>query len=558
MTHLACAALVGVCLATSPSSGRVSASEPEPEDLASVLAAVQGTVFRAHVEFLADDMLEGRETGTEGYHLAALYVATELKSMGIQPAGEDGSFFQAVAMRESLLLDGKVVFAPSEGGAAVTLEPLADYAQRGDSLRTESRVSAPVVFAGFGVTAPGLGYDDYAGIDATGKIVALLSNAPARFPSEHRAHFASSRLKAKNAARHGAVGVLLFLSSEDERRLPWERIRRNFDGSAIRWLRSDGTLEGDVAELKGSVLLSPAGARRLFASSPVPLEDVFEQAANSKVTGFALPVTATIASRSEHRAFASSNVVGFLKGSDPALEGTSVVYTAHLDHVGIGEPVDGDRIYNGAYDNASGTAVVLEVARAFARLQTRPRRSVVFLFVTGEERGLLGSDYFAKHPTVAAGTVVANVNVDMPLFLHPIADVVAFGAENSTLETPVARAVAEAGLRLIPDTMPEENIFIRSDQYSFVLQGVPAVYLSPGVGSSEAETKGGLLIREFLKQHYHMPSDDLGRPMDLDSAERFIRANFLIGYAVASNPEPPRWKPGNFFGETFGKAAGAH
>jgi Zn-dependent M28 family amino/carboxypeptidase len=290
----------------------------------------------------------------------------------------------------------------------------------------------------------------------------------------------------------------------------------------------------------------------------VPLEDVFEQAANSKVTGFALPVTATIASRSEHRAFASSNVVGFLKGSDPALEGTSVVYTAHLDHVGIGEPVDGDRIYNGAYDNASGTAVVLEVARAFTRLQTRPRRSVVFLFVTGEERGLLGSDYFAKHPTVAAGTVVANVNVDMPLFLEPIAEVVAFGAEHSTLATPVARAVAEAGLRLIPDTMPEENIFIRSDQYSFVLQGVPAVYLSPGVGSSEAETKGGLLIREFLKKHYHMPSDDLGRPMDLDSAERFIRANVLIGYAVASDPEPPRWKPGNFFGETFGKAAGAH
>ncbi len=558
MTRLTCAALLATCLVTSPSFVRRAGSESEPSDLAGVLAAISGSTFRAHVEFLADDLLKGREPGTEGFDIAALYVATELESMGIQPAGEGGGYFQPVPLRESRLLDGEVAFAPDEGGAAVILEPVADYVQRGDARRTESRVSAPVIFAGFGVTAPGLEYDDYAGIDATGKIVALLSNAPARFPSEHRAHFASSRLKAENAARHGAVGALFILSPEDVKRFPWERVKQAIDGKAVRWLRSDGTPEGDVAELKGSALLSPAGARRLFAWSPVPLEDVFARAAKGEGEGFALPVTATIASRSEHRPFSSSNVVGVLKGSDPSLRDTSVVYSAHLDHVGVGEPVDGDRIYNGAYDNASGSAIVLEIARAFTRLPSPPRRSVVFVFVTAEERGLLGSDYFAKHPTTAAGRIVANVNIDMPIFLHPITTVVALGIESSTLKAAVSRGLSEAGLTLIPDPTPEEKSFVRSDQYSFVLQGVPSINLSPGVEPSDAETTGGRLFKEFLKQHYHRPSDDLSRPMDLDSVERFIRANFMIGYAVASNPEPPRWNPGDFFGETFGGASGAH
>jgi hypothetical protein len=537
---------------------RRAGSEFEPGDLARVLVAISGSTFRAHVEFLADDLLKGRETGTEGYDLAALYVATELKSMGVEPAGEDGSYFQPVTLRESRLLDGKVLFAPSEGGAAVALEPLVDYVQSGDALRTEARVTAPVVFVGFGVTAPDLEHDDYADTDVTGKIVALLWGAPARFPSEHRAHFSSRSTKAANAARHGAVGLLFFQTAEDLERVPWERIKEYSDGSSTRWLRSDGTPEGVVVELKGTAMLSPAGARRLFASSPVPIEDVLEQAAEGEVEGFALPVTATIEARSEHRSFVSANVVGVVKGSDPALADTSAVYTAHLDHVGEDKPVNGDSIYNGAYDNATGSAVVLEIARAFTRLPSPPRRSVVFLFVTAEEKGLLGSDYFAKHPTSAAGKIVANVNIDMPILLHPITTVVALGIESSTLKAAVNRGLAEAGLTLIPDPTPEENSFVRSDQYSFVLQGVPSINLNPGVEPSDAETTGGRLFKEFLKQHYHRPSDDLSRPMDLDSVERFIRANFVIGYAVASDPEPPRWNPGDFFGETFGKAAGAH
>lgn len=536
-----------LCLAV-PSS---SAAE---EGLEGALQSVRGQAFRAHVEFLADDLLEGREPGTVGYDLAALYVATQLQSMGVDPGGDDGSFFQSVALRQSRLLSGEVTLVPTAGGEAVTLEPGDDYIQRGDIVRTESRVTAPAVFAGFGVVAEELDHDDYAGLDVEGAIVVLLSGAPPRFPSEHRAHFSSRSLKALVAAQRGAVGVAYVQTAEDAERVPWERLKQFAGNRSTTWLHPDGTPEGSVPQLRGRVLLGPRGARRLFQGSPISLDEVLERASRSESKGFALPTTVTIASRSDHRSFSSDNVVGVVPGSDPDLARTSVVYTAHLDHVGVREPVDGDRIYNGAYDNASGSAIILEIARAFSRLEARPRRSVVFLFVTAEESGLLGSDYFAKHPTAAAGRPVANLNIDMTLFLHPISKVVAFGSESSTLGARVDEAASAVGLTVIPDPTPEENSFIRSDQYSFVLQGVPAVCLYPLLPPSEADTPGGQLIEEFRKRHYHRPSDDLTRPMDLESAERYIRANILIGHAVASDLEPPRWNPGDFFGVTFGRA----
>ena len=226
--------------------------------------------------------------------------------------------------------------------------------------------------------------------------------------------------------------------------------------------------------------------------------------------------------------------------------------SAHLDHVGVGAEVDGDTIYNGAYDNAAGSAVVLEVARVLAGLPKAPRRSVLFLFVTAEEEGLLGSDYFAQRPVEGAGKIVANVNIDMPLFLFPLADLVAFGSENSTLDLPTARAAEAAGLALGPDPMPEQTIFIRSDQYSFVRQGIPAVFLVTGTRSANPAVDGGAALGEFLRRHYHQPSDDLRLPMNPDAVSSFVRASVLLTHALAQDPEAPRWKPGNFFGRTFG------
>jgi Zn-dependent M28 family amino/carboxypeptidase len=266
---------------------------------------------------------------------------------------------------------------------------------------------------------------------------------------------------------------------------------------------------------------------------------------------FEFPVTATMKTVTEHTAAASANVVGVLRGDDPALENSYVVLTAHLDHEGIGPPVNGDAIYNGAYDNAAGCAVLLEVARTIAQAERRPRRSVLVVFVTAEERGLVGSDYFARNPTVPRASIVANVNLDMPLLQWPPADVVAFGAENSSLGAVAERAVANAGLKLAPDPMPEENLFVRSDQYSLVKQGVPAIFLVPGFTSKDPSKRGAEIFGSFMATHYHRPSDDLSLPLDLGAVAAFTRANYLITMAIANDPVAPTWKPGNFFGERF-------
>jgi hypothetical protein len=433
----------------------------------------------------------------------------------------------------------------------------------GDVHRTEARVEAPVVFAGFGVSAPELGQDDYKALDVRGRIVAVLTNAPAAFPTEPRAHYANRRLKADVAAARGAIGLLFIRTPDDERRMPWSRLRAT-PQTAAAWVGADGTPADVPRGLEAAAMLSATGARALFASAGGPaaggsasgserLDRVFAEAASGAPAGFPLGITAVITSRSEHRRFESANVAAVLEGSDPGLAKTFVAYSAHLDHVGVGEAVGGDRIYNGAYDNAMGSAILIEAARALASLAPRPQRSILFVFVTAEEKGLVGSDYFAAHPTVPADSIVANVNVDMPLLLFPVDRVVAFGAENSTLEPVVARAARLAGLTLIPDPMPEENLFVRSDQYSFVRKGVPAVFLVPGFTSSDPGVNGRALFGEFLAKHYHQPSDDLTRPVDPGSVERFTRANVALGNLIASDATPPRWKPGNFFGTTFGR-----
>ncbi len=541
---------IGLCLAVALAL-RADRGGAEDKVAEAALARVSGAAVRAHVEFLADDLLEGRDTGTRGYDLAARYVATQLALLGLAPAGDDGTFFQQVPLLETRLVEGSLSLADGSGTAALVRDQ--DFIMGGDSLRAEATVTAPVVFVGFGVTAPKQQYDDYAGVDVKGKVVALLSNAPARFPSEERAYHASRSRKAENAAAHGAVGTLLIRTPEEEARTPWARILGFADGPSYRWMRPDGTPDGVFPELRGSALLNTEATKRLFAASPVPLDAILARVEKGPFPAVPLGVTATFSSRSEHKQIRSPNVVGLLEGSDPKLRSSYVVYSAHLDHVGMRSSGEGDRIHNGAYDNALGSAVVLEVARTLAALQPRPRRSVLFVFVTAEEKGLLGSDYFAARPSVTAGSLAANVNIDMPLSLFPIADVVAFGAENSTLEAKARAAAASVGLSLSPDPMPEETIFVRSDQYSFVRRGVPAVMFSPGMRSSDPNQDGRTLFMEFIGRHYHRPTDDVSLPMDRGSIERFTKANIALGYAIAQDEAAPSWKPGNFFGETFGR-----
>jgi Zn-dependent M28 family amino/carboxypeptidase len=525
-----------------------SSAEPEAASAAAA-ASVSATRIRADVEFLADDLLEGREAATRGYELAARYGAAALKSAGYAPGADDGSYFQQVPLRQS---------TPTATSMRLTIDgtatdiPLPDEGILGPSaVRASVDVTAPVVFAGFGVTAPEFEYDDYAGIDVKGKIVALLYNAPARLPSEPRAYYASADHKLKNAADHGAVALITLLGPDDVKRFPWEQLKTHFGRPTLTWLDADGSPVPSEKRLQAAVYLSPEGSARLFAGAPITFNDAVEAGRRSAPRGTALKATVTMRSATSHARVSSPNVVGFLEGSDPSLAATSVVLTAHLDHTGVLPQGNGDRINNGAYDNATGSAILLEVARVLAAQPVRPKRSVVVVLVTAEEKGLLGSDYFAHHPVKVAGRIVANVNLDMPVFLTASTDIVAFGSENSTLGEVVRKAVEDVGYTLSPDPMPEENIFVRSDQYSFVKRGVPAVYLVPGFIAKDPAVNGQQVFGGFLASHYHRPSDDLSLPMDLDALERFTRANLSIVQAIANDPVDPAWKPGNFFGKMF-------
>jgi Zn-dependent M28 family amino/carboxypeptidase len=522
---------------------------------ASPAAPLEVSAARIHADiaFLADDLLEGREAATRGYDVAARYGAAALEAAGCAPGADDGSYLQQVPLDVSRPTAASMRLTAADGTTTELPLPEQGLIIAGATQGT-THVSAPLVFVGFGVTAPAFDYDDYAGLDVKGNIVAFLFNAPPRLPSEPRAHYASFEQKLRNAADHGAVAVVTLFGPDDAQRFPWQEVQAALGRSIFRWVDTDGSLVPSEKRLQAVAYLSPEGAARLFAGSPLSLGEAVEAGRKSVAGGAPLAATLTIDTEASHTRVSSPNVVGVLKGSDPALAGTSVVLTAHLDHIGVRPDGDGDRINNGAYDNATGSAIVLEVARVLAAQPARPKRSIVIVLVTAEEKGLLGSDYFAHHPVTAAGRMIAAVNLDMPVFLTASSDIVAFGSENSSLGDVVRQAAASAGYTLSPDPMPEQNIFVRSDQYALVKKGVPAVYLMPGFTAKDPSVNGQEVFGRFLSAHYHKPSDDLSLPMDLNAAARFTRVNLAVVRAIADDRAEPTWNPGNFFGKTFAGA----
>ena len=502
------------------------------------------------MRFLADDQLEGREAGTRGYDVAAAYVASQLESYGLEPAGASGGYLQPVPLRTAIPDASRCRLRVTRAGQARDLALGPDFVPSADVLRETTEAHGPVVFVGLGVTAAKRGYDDYANVDVKGKLVLVASGAPASFPSEERAYYSGQRVKRENAARHGAIGMLVFVLPSDEANHPWSRIVESKDEGTTAWLREDGFPEGALEALHGVAYLSRAGVEALAAGSPHGFDELAAAAEAGRPLALELlaSVELTVASR-PFKSFSSPNVLGLWRGSDPKLAAEAVVVSAHLDHIGIGAPVAGDTIRNGAYDNASGVANLLETARALSRLPARPRRSVLFAAVTAEEKGLLGSDYLAAHPPLA---LVADVNMDMSLALFPSKDVIAFGSEHSSLGAVVAEAAAGAGLVLSPDPMPRQSIFIRSDQYCFVRRGVPAVMLMAGLTSQDPKLDGAKRFAEWLETVYHSPKDDMAQPIDFAAAARIAEVNLRIARRLADAPERPAWNPGDLFGELFG------
>ncbi len=495
--------------------------------------------IEAHMRFLADDLLEGRETGSRGYDIAADYVSAQFEAAGLKTSLQPIAFRSAQVTSQSMSINGVALTAKKD----FVLTP--SFAEPGVD------VTAPVALAGYGIVAPEVHHDDYRMVDVRGKIVIVLSGAPASFGIDPRAYYSGTSYKMRVAAEHGAVGMLLLNSRTDERRVPFERrVEQDSGASSMRYLDETGK-PVDLTSIRVFGRISHDTAGQLLADADISVDTMLREAEQNTTYSLLLKPSVALHVTSALADAKSANVVGILRGSDSKLRSEYVVASAHLDHLG-NHPKAGttDTIYNGAQDNASGIACLIEIARTLAK--NPPRRSVIFVAFTGEEKGEQGSRYFARNPTVAKRAVVADINMDMPLMLYPLRDLIALGGEHSALGTLAQRAAAAEKLGIEPDPLPEEVRFIRSDQFSFVQEGVPAIHLKSGSSSDESVDAKGV-TRQWLRTIYHSPADDMSQHLDFGAGAKYAGTTLRLVRAVADAPERVQWKRGDFFGQLFAR-----
>jgi Peptidase family M28 len=510
------------------------------------LAAYAATDFNAegnrwwsYIEYLASDSLQGRGLGTEGFAKASDYVAEQFRKAGLRPAGTSG-YFQPIRfdVREivedksgvGLLRDGKI--------EPVILGDEATISLRGDPVHD---IDAAAAFVGYGLTVPEKGYDDLAGQNLKGKIAVYLNGGPADIPGPLKSHYQTAGERGKFLKAAGAIGIAT-IANPKSMDIPWSRSKLARFRPVISL--ADPALN-ETGGVKFDLVINPERADKFLAGSGHTFAEILAAADNHKP----LPHFPLAARFRAHVAFTESktesrNTVGVYEGGDQKLKSEYVVMSAHLDHLGVGQPINGDSIYNGAMDDASGVASMIDIATMLHEQRAKTKRSVMFCVVTGEESGLLGSRYFAAHPTVQTDSIVADINVDMFLPLHPLKYLEVQGVQESTLGNDI-RAVAQAnGVEVQTDKEPERNLFIRSDQYSFIRGGVPALAFKFGylIGSPEEK-----LHKEWLKNRYHGPSDDLNQPVDKAAAGKFNIIIEQLLERVADAPARPDWNPASFF-----------
>lgn len=510
--------------------------------------------IKSHLRFLSDDLLEGRDTGARGHEIASLYIAAEFEKYGLTPAGDDGTYMQRVNFVQADIDQSSIKLSLKSSQGDVTLNYPKQFLTYPNPLEETTQMAGKLVFVGYGIIAPELQHNDYQDIDVEGKVVVTLSGKPKSFPSEEGAHFGSSREKFRHASENGAVGFITISTPTAEKVRPYQNLLNFLHTPTVRWLDKDGSPSGVYPQIKGSAYFSKETAELVFEDAELKLAEIYAMLEKDESPkGFDLPLSIRLASTSTHSSISSPNVAAILEGSDPSLKNEYVVYSAHSDHIGFAKTVKKDKINNGAMDNATGTSVLMETARLFSQLNERPKRSILFLAVTGEEKGLLGSDYYAQNPTVPEGAMVANVNLDMPILTYEFADVIAFGANHSDMKNSVTKAAEKIGLELSPDPMPEQALFTRSDHYSFVKQGIPSVFLVPGFKSADPEIDGSKQFSQFLKTNYHKPGDDFSQNFNWKAATKFSEVNYHIGLTLANQAQRSSWNKGDFFGDTFSK-----
>jgi Zn-dependent M28 family amino/carboxypeptidase len=498
-----------------------------------------GKSWWEHVKVLAADDMQGRETGSEGLRKAAAYIVEQLKGDGLEPAGTDG-FYQPVKLISRQIDESASSLVLVRDGIK---EPLSLGEDAFFSTRVElsPSVDAPMVFVGYGLRIPETKYDDYAGLDLKGKIAVMISGSPADTPSALASHYQSAAERGKAIRAAGAAGIIS-IPNPAAMDIPWGRM-------TLARARPSMTLaDPELDDAKGMglvVIFNPAHADRLFQDSGHSFEELAALAKDRKpLPRFPLPAGIEARTHMIEKDVESANVVAQLPGSDPKLRKEYVVLSSHMDHLGIGEPINGDNLYNGAMDNASGCALNLDIAQALHSSHATLARSVLFVFVTAEEKGLLGSRYFASHPTVPKNSMVADINTDMFLPIFPLKILTVYGLAESNLGDLVEEVAQSDGVEVQPDPEPLRNIFIRSDQYSFIREGIPSIAMKVGFrpGSPQAD-----LAKKWLTERYHAPSDDLNQPVDLSAAGKFEDIVEGLAVKVANDPQRAAWKADSFF-----------
>jgi Zn-dependent M28 family amino/carboxypeptidase len=497
-----------------------------------------GKTWWEHVKVLADDKMEGRETGSDGLRRAEAYVVEQLAKAGAQPAGTEG-FYQKLKFvsRQIVEKDSRIALVRHGTEEPLNLGDDAYFNTRVDLVPDE--MQAPLVFVGYGLKIPEKNYDDFAGLDVKGKIAVLLTGFPEDIPAPLAAHYQWAGERWKTFREAGAVGIIT-IPNPVSMDIPWRRSSLN------RAQPQMDLIDPEFHELTGqkvALTFNPERAEKLFRGSGHTFQDLAELAKDRKpLPRFPLPVSLKSRAHVHKRKVTSANVVAKLPGTDPKLRNEFVVLSAHIDHLGIGEPINGDRIYNGAMDNGSGCALLLDMAASLHGEQFR--RSILLVFVTAEEKGLLGSKFFAAHPTVDPQSIVADFNVDMFLPIVPLTVLKVKGLAESDLGDRASEVARSLNVRVLPDLQPLRNSFIRSDQYNFVRHGIPVLNMEIGFDPDSPQQK---IFKDWLTNHYHAPSDDTSQPIDLSAAALYEEIIRRLLISVADADARPKWKPDSFF-----------
>ncbi len=505
--------------------------------------SINGDSIIKHLRYLASDELEGRGLGTKGITLAANYIAKKFNEYRLKKKPVTDNYFQEIPFVGSTTLNSSE-FKVFNGNFVSHLEHSKDYFLYKSGQQTFIPVPTELIFAGYGIAATEYDYNDYQSIDVTGKIVVFLDNEPLSddpefFKGKEFTHYSFAAVKIQNALRRGAAGTILI---PFERYSDWASVKKDFEKEDIR-------LAYDLTSSL-SVIMNPESAKLLFNDSDYSLDEIFEMHRTHRMKSFPLKSKISFKGFFKERAFSDKNVIGIIPGSDDKLKDSYLIISAHYDHLGIGVPVENDSIYNGALDNAIGVSVLIELARAFSLLNPTPKRTIVFIALTAEEQGLLGSIYYTDNPVFPLYKTIANVNIDGIAFFRDFESIIGVGSELSSLEKDLIETAERYQLEVekIPKEFKSLSSFTNSDQYIFASRGIPSILIAEGLKNKSRSREEVLhSFYEYFEYRYHTPFDDLNQFIDEVAAERHAKILFDFCYNLANSQLSPEWKPNSPF-----------